>query len=213
MQMTDLSGIRLGFALCGSFCNAARALEAAKACADAGAEILPVVSEHFAGMETRFGTPEDFLAPLRTLGGGRLIASIPEAEPIGPKNLTDVLAVCPCTGNLLAKLSAGITDGTVPMAVKSHLRGGKPVVLCIATNDGLSASARNIGDLLNRRHYYFVPFGQDDPEKKPTSLVADFSALPETVAAAVRGVQLQPVLKVSLCDDDKWAPPKPAKGS
>lgn len=195
MQMPDLSGIRLGFALCGSFCNAARALEAAKACADAGALLLPVVSEHFSELQTRFGTPEDYLTPLRALGGGRLISSITEAEPIGPKNLTDVLAVCPCTGNLLAKLAAGITDGTVPMAVKSHLRGGKPVVLCIATNDGLSASARNIGDLLNRRHYYFVPFGQDDTVKKPTSLVADFSALPETVAAAVRGIQLQPLLR------------------
>lgn len=195
MQMTDLSGIRLGFALCGSFCNAARAMAAAKACADAGAALVPVVSEHFAGLQTRFGAPEDFLATLRKLSGGQLIASIAEAEPIGPKNLTDVLAVCPCTGNMLAKLAAGITDGTVPMAVKSHLRGGKPVVLCIATNDGLSASARNIGDLLNRRHYYFVPFGQDDPEKKPTSLVADYSALPETIAAAVRGMQLQPLLQ------------------
>ena len=194
MQMPELTGVRLGFALCGSFCNAARAVAAAEACACAGASILPVVSEHFASIPTRFGAPENFLEPLRTLGGGRLIRSIAEAEPIGPKNLTDVMVVCPCTGNLLAKLSAGITDGTVPMAVKSHLRGGKPVILCIATNDGLAAAARNLGDLLNRRHYYFVPFGQDDPAGKPTSLVADFSLVPETVAAAMRGVQLQPVL-------------------
>ena len=195
MQMSDLSGIRLGFALCGSFCNAARAVAAAEACACAGASLLPVVSEHFASIPTRFGTPEDFLTPLQALSGGRLIRTIAEAEPIGPKNLTDVLAVCPCTGNLLAKLSAGITDGTVPMAVKSHLRGGKPVILCIATNDGLAASARNLGDLLNRRHFYFVPFGQDDPAGKPASLVADFSLLPETVAAALQGIQLQPLLR------------------
>ena len=195
MRMPDLSGIRLGFALCGSFCNAARALAAAEACTAAGAELLPVVSEHFAALTTRFGPPADFLTPLTALGGGRLIRTIPEAEPIGPKNLTDAMVVCPCTGNLLAKLSAGITDGTVPMAVKSHLRGGKPVILCIATNDGLAAAARNLGDLLNRRHYYFVPFGQDDPAAKPTSLVADFSLLPETVAAAMQGIQLQPLLR------------------
>lgn len=192
--MTDLTGIRLGFAVCGSFCNAQRALDAAQACVQAGASLLPIVSEHFAGTKTRFGAPESFLEPLAALGGGRLIRSIADAEPIGPKNLTDVLAVVPCTGNHLAKLANGITDGAVTMAVKSHLRGGKPVVLCIATNDGLAASARNLGDLLNRRHYYFVPFRQDAPDLKPTSLVADFSLLPETVAAAVNGIQLQPLL-------------------
>lgn len=192
--MTDLSGVRLGFAVCGSFCNAQNSLNAAQACVQAGAELLPIVSEHVAAMKTRFGAPESLLEPLTALGGGRLIRSIAEAEPIGPKNLTDVLAVCPCTGNMLGKLANGITDGTVPMAVKSHLRNGRPVVLCIATNDGLSASARNLGDLLNRRHYYFVPFGQDAPAQKPTSLVADFSLLPEAVAAALRGEQLQPIL-------------------
>jgi len=192
--MTDLTGIRVGFAVCGSFCNAARALEAAQALTACGAELLPIVSEHFAEIRTRFGAPDSFLEPLTALGGGRLIRTIADAEPIGPKNMTDILAVVPCTGNVLGKLSAGITDGTVPMAVKSHLRGGKPVVLCIATNDGLAASARNLGDLLNRRHYYFVPFGQDSPEKKPCSLVADFAQVPETVAAALRGEQLQPVL-------------------
>lgn len=192
--MTDLHGVRLGFAVCGSFCNASNAVRTAEACAASGAELLPIVSEHFAGTRTRFGAPEGFLEPLAALGGGRLIQSICEAEPIGPKDMTDALLVCPCTGNLLAKLSAGITDNTVTMAVKSHLRGGKPVILCIATNDGLAASARNIGDLLNRRHYYFVPFGQDAPQKKPASLVADFTKAPETVAAALRGVQIQPIL-------------------
>ena len=192
--MTDLHGIRLGFAVCGSFCNAANAIRTAEACAAAGAELLPVVSEHFAAVKTRFGAPESFLEPLAALGGGRLIQSICEAEPIGPKNMTDAMLVCPCTGTLLAKLAAGITDNTVTMAVKSHLRGGKPVILCIATNDGLAASAKNLGELLNRRHYYFVPFGQDDPQKKPTSMVADFAQAPETVAAALKGIQLQPLL-------------------
>ena len=192
--MSDLNGCRLGFALCGSFCNAARAVAAAEACVKAGAELLPIVSEHFAEMKTRFGAPEGFLAPLAAMSSGGVIRTIQEAEPIGPKNMTDALVVCPCTGNLLGKLANGITDGTVPMAVKSHLRGGNPVILCVSTNDGLSASARNLGDLLNRRHYYFVPFGQDDPIKKPTSLVADYSLLPDAVAAALEGRQLQPVL-------------------
>ena len=192
--MADLTGVRLGFAVCGSFCNAANAISTAEVCVKAGAELLPIVSEHFAEIKTRFGAPSSFLEPLAALGNGRLITSIADAEPIGPKNMTDALVICPCTGNLLGKLSAGLTDNTVTMAVKSHLRGGKPVILCIATNDGLAASARNLGDLLNRRHYYFVPFGQDDPVKKPTSLVADFSLLPDTVAAAIRGVQLQPLL-------------------
>ena len=193
--MTDLAGIRLGFAVCGSFCSAARALEAAQECVRCGAQLLPIVSEHFAEIRTRFGSPESFLEPLSALGGGMLIRTIAEAEPIGPQNLTDILAVAPCTGNMLGKLANGITDGTVPMAVKSHLRGGKPVVLCIATNDGLAASARNLGDLLNRRHYYFVPFGQDAPLMKPTSLTADFSLLPEAVSEALHGRQLQPLLR------------------
>lgn len=192
--MTDLTGCRLGFALCGSFCNAARAIAAAKLCIESGAELVPIISEHFGTLDTRFGTPAEFIRALTSLSGGRIIESIQDAEPLGPKNMLDALVVCPCTGNLLGKLSSGITDGTVPMAVKSHLRGGKPVILAIATNDGLSASARNIGDLLNRKHYFFVPFGQDDPVKKPTSLVADFTRVPETVAAALSGSQLQPLL-------------------
>ena len=169
-------------------------MHAAEECAKAGAALLPIVSEHFAELKTRFGAPEQFLEPLTALGGGTLIRTIQQAEPIGPKNLTDALVVCPCTGNLLGKLANGITDGTVPMAVKSHLRGGKPVIICISTNDGLSGSARNLGDLLNRRHYYFVPFGQDDPKKKPHSLVSDYTLLPEAVAEALRGEQLQPIL-------------------
>lgn len=192
--MTDLHGCRLGFAVCGSFCSAQRAIAAAQACVEAGASLVPIVSKHFAETHTRFGAPEAFMETLSQLGCGTLIRSIADAEPIGPKNLTDALVICPCTGNMLAKLSQNIIDGTVPMAVKSHLRGGKPVILCIATNDGLSGSARSLGDLLNRRHYYFVPFGQDDPSQKPTSLVADFARVPESVAAALAGRQLQPML-------------------
>lgn len=192
--MADLSGVRLGLAVCGSFCNAQNMLRAAERCIVSGATLLPIVSEHFGELDTRFGTAKAFRDTLTALGNGRLIRTIQEAEPLGPQNMTDVLAVVPCTGNTLAKLAAGITDNTVTMAVKSHLRGGKPVVICLATNDGLAAAARNLGDLLNRRHYYFVPFGQDSPEKKPTSLVASFDLLPETIAAALDGKQIQPIL-------------------
>lgn len=194
MSERILEGCRLGFAMCGSFCSAQKAFAAAQACLTEGASLLPIVSEHFASIRSRFGTPEQFLETLSVMGDGKLISSIADAEPIGPKNLTDALVVCPCTGNLLAKLACGMTDNTVTMAVKSHLRGGKPVILCIATNDGLSASAKNIGELLNRKHYYFVPFGQDDPDLKPTSLVADFTLVAKTVAESLRGNQLQPLL-------------------
>ena len=118
-----------------------------------------------------------------------------EAEPIGPKNYFDVLAVAPCTGNTLAKLAAGITDTAVTMAVKSHLRGGKPVVIAFGSNDGLAASARNLGELLNRRNYYFVPLHQDAPETKPRSLVCDYGKLEATILAAMRGEQLQPIVE------------------
>lgn len=192
--MTDLHGCRLGFALCGSFCCVRKALTAAKACAEAGAALLPIISEHFAETTTRFGSPTTFSEELALLGDGKIVTSIVDAEPIGPRQLTDALVVAPCTGNTLAKLAAGITDNTVTMAVKSHLRGGKPVILCISTNDGLSAAARNLGELLNRKHYFFVPFGQDAPIQKPTSLMGDFTRIPETVAEALSHRQLQPIL-------------------
>ena len=130
--------------------------------------------------------------------GKPVISSIRDAEPIGPKKFLDVLVICPCTGNTMAKLAHGITDTPVTMAAKAHLRNGRPLVLAPATNDGLSAAAPNIGTLLGRKNVYFVPFGQDDPAGKPTSLVADFGKVPETVEAALRGEQLQPVL---LCGE------------
>ena len=145
-------------------------------------------------MDTRFGTADDLRERLRNITGSEIIDSIADAEPIGPKRMFDLLIVVPCTGNTLAKLSHGITDTTAAMAVKSHLRIERPVVLALSTNDALAASAENIGRLLNRRHYYFVPFGQDDPESKPRSLVSELSLLPETIEAALEGRQLQPIL-------------------
>ena len=158
------------------------------------ADVTPIVSEHSAAIDTRFGAAHDFMREMERICGRRVIDSIPKAEPIGPKGLLDVLVICPCTGNTLAKLAGGITDGTVTMAAKSHLRNGRPLVLCPATNDGLAASAQNIGRLLDKKNVYFVPFRQDDPLKKPTSLVADFSLVPAAIDAALRGEQLQPLL-------------------
>lgn len=193
--MHDFTGVRIGFAMTGSFCTFQTAFTAAKALQTAGASLLPVMSEHAAAISTRFGTAEEHIAQLSALCGCEVLRTIEEVEPIGPKQMTDIMVIAPCTGNTLAKLACGITDTAVTMAVKSHLRGGKPVLLAIATNDALAGSARNIGQLLNRRHYYFVPFAQDSPGGKPASLVAEFTRLPEAVAAALRGEQLQPLLE------------------
>ena len=185
--------MKLGFAWCGSFCNH---IELLKIYEELAAEhtLIPIVSENAAKYDTRFGTAESFIARVEAAAGCRAVRTVVEAEPLGPSGAMDVLAIAPCTGNTLAKLAAGITDGPVTMAAKSHLRNGKPVVVAIATNDGLGASAGNLAALLNRKHYYFVPFGQDDPARKPTSLIADFSKLNETILAAREGRQLQPLL-------------------
>ena len=185
---------RVGFALTGSFCTLDNALRAMEETAARYPNILPILSETTAATDTRFGRAEAFRQRAETACGRRAMTSIPEVEPIGPKGLLDVLVIAPCTGNTLAKLAHGITDTAVTMAAKSHLRCGRPVVIAFSTNDGLSASAKNIGELLNRKHYYFVPFGQDDPEKKPTSLAADFELIGKTVEAALEGKQLQPLL-------------------
>ena len=152
------------------------------------------MSEMSYSTDTRFGTAEGFRGRIEEICGNPVIKTVKEAEPIGPKGYLDVLVIAPCTGNTLAKLASGIADSSVTMAAKAHLRNGRPVVIALASNDALSAGAKNIGELLVRKNYYFVPFGQDDAEKKPCSLIADFEKLPETVDAALRGDQLQPLL-------------------
>ena len=185
---------RIGFAVCGSFCTHSAALTALeKLCAEYET-VIPIVSEICAVTDTRFGTAKLLLEKLEQLTGNAVVTGITAAEPIGPKKLLDLLVVAPCTGNTLGKLANGISDTTVTMAVKAHLRNDRPVVLSIATNDGLGGSAANIGSLLGRKNYYFVPFGQDDAIGKPCSLIADLSKLNETVAAALDGKQLQPIL-------------------
>lgn len=185
---------RIGFALCGSFCTHEAVLRALKTMTETYETVIPIVSQTAASTDTRFGTALQLMEQLRQLTGREPITTIEGAEPIGPKALLDVLVIAPATGNTVAKLACGITDTAVTMAAKAHLRNGRPVVLALASNDALAAGAQNIGALLARKHYYFVPFGQDNAEKKPCSLVADFSQIPAAVVAALEGRQLQPLL-------------------
>lgn len=186
--------IRVGFALTGSFCTHQRVLAVMESMQASGFVLTPILSFHAGALDTRFGPASELRERLQEICGRPPIDTIEAAEPIGPKGLFDVLAVAPCTGNTIAKLAYAITDTPVTMAVKSHLRGGRPVVIAVSTNDALSGSAANIGALLNRRHYYFVPMKQDAPEKKPCSIVAEMEQLPKTIAAALEGRQLQPLL-------------------
>ena len=185
---------RVGFAICGSFCTHEKVLRELEHLTQVYDTVIPILSEASAATDTRFGTARDLADRVRALTGREILSSVREVEPIGPKALLDVLVIAPCTGNTAAKLAAGVTDGAVTMAAKAHLRNGRPVVLALASNDGLSGGARNIGELLNRKNYFFVPFGQDDPVRKPCSLIADFTQIVPTVEAALEGRQLQPLL-------------------
>ena len=184
----------IGFAVCGSFCTHSRALAALEQVAAQYEQVIPIVSEIVSVTDTRFGTAHDLMREMERICDHRVISSVLEAEPIGPKKLLDLLVIAPCTGNTLSKMAAGITDSSVTMAAKAHQRNGRPVVICVASNDGLSGSAPAIGQLLMRKNLFFVPFGQDDPLQKPTSLVADFDQIPQTIQAAFEGRQLQPLL-------------------
>lgn len=186
----------VGFAVCGSFCTHAKAMEALEQVKARFSTVIPIVSECTAATDTRFGPAHELMREMERICDRRVISSIREAEPIGPKKLLDLLIIAPCTGNTLGKLACGITDTTVTMAAKAHLRNQRPLLIAPSTNDGLTASAPNLGALLSRKYIYFVPFGQDDPEKKPTSLVADFSLVADAAQAALEGRQLQPLLRV-----------------
>ena len=186
----------VGFAVCGSFCTHAKAMEALEQVKARFSTVIPIVSECTAATDTRFGPAHELLREMERICDRRVISSIREAEPIGPKKLLDLLIIAPCTGNTLGKLACGITDTAVTMAAKAHLRNQRPLLIAPSTNDGLTASAPNLGALLSRKYIYFVPFGQDDPVKKPTSLVADFSLVADAAQAALEGRQLQPLLRV-----------------
>ena len=186
--------MNIGFALCGSFCTYERVFPVMEELAKEH-RVIPIFSRAAATLDSRFGTSTEFLARAEAICGTPPLLTVPQVEPIGPKKMLDVLVIAPCTGNTLAKLSHGIADGPVTMAAKSHLRNGRPLVIAVSTNDALAGAAENIGRLLNRKHCYFVPFGQDDPEKKPTSMVAYFEKIPETVEAATEGRQVQPLIR------------------
>lgn len=185
--------MNIGFALCGSFCTYEKIFPVMEELTKKHT-VIPIFSFAAATVDSRFGTAKEHLARAETICGRKAMTSIPDVEPIGPKKLLDVLVIAPCTGNTLAKLAHSIADTPVTMAAKSHLRNGRPVVVAVSTNDALAGAAENIGKLLGRKHYYFVPFGQDDPINKPTSMVADFTKIEATAKAALEGRQIQPVL-------------------
>ena len=185
--------MNVGFAMCGSFCTFHQVFPVMQALAKEH-QVIPIFSHNAYTIDSRFGTAQAHILRAEEICGTSPICTIAQAEPIGPKKLLDVLVIAPCTGNTLAKLAHGIADGPVTMAAKSHLRNGRPVVVAVSTNDALGAAAENIGKLLGRKHYYFVPFGQDDPVNKSTSMVAHFALLPETVMAAAAGKQVQPLI-------------------
>ena len=183
----------IGFALCGSYCTYDRVFPVIEALSKEN-KVIPILSEAAYATDSRFGTAEHWKQRLEEICGCPPLHLISQVEPIGPKGLLDILVIAPCTGNTLAKLAHSIADGPVTMAAKSHLRNGRPVLVAVSTNDGLAGAGENIGRLLARKHYYFVPFGQDDPLKKPTSLIADFAQIPQAMEEALAGQQIQPML-------------------
>lgn len=189
-----LDGIKVGFALTGSFCTFAKVLPEVERLVDEGADVTAILSDSADKYDTRFGCADDLKITLRKITGKDIITTIVDAEPIGPKSLLDVLIVAPCTGNTLAKIANAITDTAATMACKAHLRNQKPLVIAISTNDGLGANAKNIGMLLNMKYIYLVPFGQDNPKSKPNSLVAKTELILPTIVEALQGKQKQPLL-------------------
>lgn len=186
--------IKVGYAFTGSFCTFERSIAQMENLVKTGYEVIPIMSFNACGLDTRFGRAEDFVRRIEAICNRKVISSIETAEPIGPKKMTDVLVVLPCTGNTLAKLACGIYDTPVTLAVKSHVRNQRPVVIGVSSNDSLRACAKNIGLLMNYKHYYFVPMSQDDCVKKPFSVVCNFEKAEETIMGALYGKQIQPVL-------------------
>ena len=192
--MKKLDGLNLGVALCGSFCTFAKAIKAIEDLTQLGINVFPIMSFNAYEISTRFGEASDIISRIETITQKKIIHTLADAEPLGPKNIIDAILIAPCTGNTLAKLNFAITDTPVLLATKSLMRNGKPVILSLATNDGLGSNLKNIGGLFNKKNVYFVPLGQDDPIKKPYSLVSDFSQIQNTLSMALSGKQIQPVL-------------------
>ena len=191
MKFKDL---KIGFALTGSFCTFSKTIPKIKELVKEGAEVIPIMSYNAYELDTKFGKAEDFIAQIEEITGYKIIHTIQGAEPIGPKKMTDIMIIAPATGNTIAKLANGITDTPVTMAAKSHLRNDRPLVIAPSTNNGLSGNAENLGRLLNRRNYYFVPFKQDNPITKPRPIVYDAEYIIKTLELALNGEQISPIL-------------------
>ena len=185
----------IGYAFCGSFCTVSRSIDVLDSLLSEGIEIQPILSENVYNTDTRFGKASDIRKRIESMCARPVIHTITEAEPIGPKEMFDMLVIAPCTGNTLAKVASGITDTSVTMAAKSHLRTGRPLVIALATNDAISSNLQNIAKLVSKKNIYFVPLYQDDTEKKPNSLVCDFGELKNTMEAAYEEKQIQPIFK------------------
>lgn len=192
--MIFMDGLTAGYALCGSFCTISESIEQIPVLQNMGLNIIPILSNTVYNTDNRFNNAKELCEKIEDITKHKIIHTVTGAEPIGPKKLLDILIISPCTGNTLAKLANGITDTSVTMAAKAHLRNNRPIVISIATNDALGASAINIGKLLNTKNIYFVPFGQDDPFGKNNSLISDFTKIPQTIDRALKGEQLQPIL-------------------
>lgn len=186
--------LKIGLGITGSFCNFKYIKEVIYKMQEEGAEVFPIISENVKLLDTRFYKCSDFISMLEETTKNKVISTIVEAEPIGPKDMFDILVICPCSGNTLAKIANGITDTTVLMAIKSHIRKNKPVVIGISTNDGLGSTLENIGKVLNTKNFYFIPFNQDDPESKPKSLVLNYEYINHTIKNALNLKQIQPII-------------------
>lgn len=190
----DFSNYNIGYGITGSFCTFAKARKAAQYLKELGANVVPIFSFNAQKCDTRFGSAKEFVDGICAITENEGILTIPQAEPIGPNNLLDIMVIAPCTGNTAAKLWNGIVDTPVLMAAKAHMRNGKPLVIAISTNDALGTNFKNIGSLMNMKNVYFVPFEQDNYKSKPNSLVANLELLPDTIEMAMKGKQLQPVM-------------------
>ena len=190
----DVKDKKIGYVLTGSFCTFSKTIPKMKELIDKGADIIPIMSYNSYKMDTKFGKAQDFINKIETITGKKIIHTIQGAEPIGPKALTDIMVVAPCSGNTMAKLACDIIDTPATMAVKSHLRNNLPVVIAPSTNNGLGANAVNIANLLNRKNYYFVPFRQDNPITKPRSIVFDSEYIIKTIEYALDNEQIEPIL-------------------
>ena len=184
----------IGFAMCGSFCTFDKVLNELAKLKETYPNMIPILSETSRSTDNRFGSADEFTHRMEEICQHKVLSTLTEVEPIGPKELLDALVIAPCTGNTISKLANGVADSAVTLAAKAHLRNNAPIVIGVSTNDGLGGNAMNIGKLLARKHFYFLPFGQDDPIKKPCSLVADFSRIGDTLSLALEGKQIQPML-------------------